>query len=403
MPHRPEFPPKTAHPLAEGIRGLHHSSISTANQRAVLMIVATTPGVTNAEISRLCGLGAQTVSRFLADLENDGLIRRGEVKRGQPGLPATPYYLVYDSVRSLGVSIGWRHCDIVLMDMSGSASAIETIHYDHPAETVFSDIADRWRKMAGTLDDAARGLMKFAGVAVPDDFAGDLRMLGAPEGVPQGWNTHEIARRLSEATGLPFRCYNPGRAAAWAEHAGPGSPWKGDFLYLHIDEVISSGVIVGGTAWRGGSGGAGPQLGRTLAGWRDGEPTRLQDIASLAALRKRDRDEHVRGSEEPAGTDRLFSSPAAEAWLEEAAAALAWAFSNTAMVIGMRHAVLGGPVPRPLLTRLCAAVRERMRVIWPCDCELLAVDVGLAGPAAPAIGASYLPVYEDLFAREPSG
>ena len=97
MPHPPEPPPAPAHPLAEGIRGLHHSSISAANQRAVLMIVATTPGITNAEISRRAGLGAQTVSRFLADLENDGLIRRGEVKRGQPGLPATPYFLIYDS------------------------------------------------------------------------------------------------------------------------------------------------------------------------------------------------------------------------------------------------------------------------------------------------------------------
>lgn len=398
MPHPPEPPPAPAHPLAEGIRGLHHSSISAANQRAVLMIVATTPGITNAEISRRAGLGAQTVSRFLADLENDGLIRRGEVKRGQPGLPATPYFLIYDSVMSLGVSIGWRRCDVVLMDMSGAATAVETIRYEQPGETVFSDVAARWRTLAERFDVARKPRMVVAGVTVPEDLADGLLLPGEAG----GRGTDGVARRLSEATGLPFRGYGMARAAAWAEHGGPGSPWKGDFLYLHIDEVIGSAVILGGVAWRGGKGGVhGPQLGRTLSGGRVGQPTRLQDIASIRALRKRVREERPRA--DAADAETLFSMPAAEAWLEEAATALAWAFSNTAMVIGMRHAVLGGPVPRQVLARLCEAVRDRMRAIWPCDCDIIGVGVGLAGPAAPAIGASYLPIYEALFEREPSG
>jgi hypothetical protein len=96
-----------------GGRGLQHTGLRRANERAVLTLVAFNPGVSNAEISRLSGLAPQTVSAILVDVERAGLITRGQVLRGRRGQPATPIFLKADGRFAIGCEIGWRHMESV--------------------------------------------------------------------------------------------------------------------------------------------------------------------------------------------------------------------------------------------------------------------------------------------------
>jgi len=80
--------------LEARLRGVGPNNIRQSNQRAAMTVLSVAPGASNAEISRLTGLAPQTVSAVLVDLESEGLLLRGQVRRdGGRGQPATPIFL----------------------------------------------------------------------------------------------------------------------------------------------------------------------------------------------------------------------------------------------------------------------------------------------------------------------
>src|SRR6476661_2491037 len=89
-------------------RGTNAAGVRAYNERLVLSLVRRHGGLSKAEISRLCGLSAQTVSVIMRSLEKDGLLIRGERLRGKVGQPSTPMRLNPDAVFSFGVKIGRR-------------------------------------------------------------------------------------------------------------------------------------------------------------------------------------------------------------------------------------------------------------------------------------------------------
>ena len=60
------------------------------NERLVLSLVRHQEGLPKAEIAKLTGLSAQTVSVIMQQLEADHLIGKGEPVRGKVGQPRVP-------------------------------------------------------------------------------------------------------------------------------------------------------------------------------------------------------------------------------------------------------------------------------------------------------------------------
>ncbi|MBN8931857.1 MAG: winged helix-turn-helix domain-containing protein, partial [Rhizobium pusense] len=58
--------------------GANQIGVRAYNERLVLSLVRRHGGLSKAEIARLCGLSAQTVSVIMRSLEKDGLLIRGE-------------------------------------------------------------------------------------------------------------------------------------------------------------------------------------------------------------------------------------------------------------------------------------------------------------------------------------
>ncbi|MET0905948.1 MAG: helix-turn-helix domain-containing protein, partial [Tardiphaga sp.] len=113
-----------------------------ANERAVMTLIGLNPGASNAELARLSGLGPQTTSRIVADLEARELVLRGEVLRGRRGQPATPLFLNPDGAYGIGIEIGWRHFDVLLFAMSGATLASVRRRHDWPDfRTIFAAVA----------------------------------------------------------------------------------------------------------------------------------------------------------------------------------------------------------------------------------------------------------------------
>ena len=97
-------------------RGSNQNGVRLYNERLVLSLIRRHRSLSKVEIARLTGLSVQTASGIVGRLEQDGLLLRRDPQRGRVGQPAIPFTLHPEGALSLGLKIGRRSCDLVLMN-----------------------------------------------------------------------------------------------------------------------------------------------------------------------------------------------------------------------------------------------------------------------------------------------
>lgn len=383
-----------------GGRGLQHHGLRRANERAVLTVIAFNAGVSNAEIARLTGLAPQTVSAILADLEQAGLTSRGDVLRGRRGQPATPIFLRADGAYALGVEIGWRHVEAVLVDLHGQVLARQ--HHDHAfpdASRLATDIASMINTIGMDLPDPQRERLRDLGVAMPTNIAGNLHLVDAPEAQRVLWDKLEIADELGRRTGLAVTTVNDGNAACWAELIASPRPRPADFIYFLISRYIAAGIVGQGTLWEGPSGNS-ANLGSMLVS--DGGE-RLQAahfVASLTALEQRLAEagfavDSTRIDE----WDWAGFGSVLDQWIADSARALARVAFNTTTVIESGLVVVDGIMPASIIARLVTQLKAELQRLPVAAFVPPQVLPGHLGALAPAMGAAQLTLYRRYFSR----
>ena len=118
--------------------GANQSRVRDYNERLVLSLVRRHGSLAKSEIARKSKLSAQTVSVIMRSLEQDGLLLRGEPLRGKVGQPSIPMRLDPDGVFSVGLRIGRRSADLLLVDFLGRERKAISKTFSYP---VPSDVA----------------------------------------------------------------------------------------------------------------------------------------------------------------------------------------------------------------------------------------------------------------------
>jgi len=381
-------------------RGLQHHGLRRANERAVLTIITFNSGVSNAEISRLSGLAPQTVSAILVDLEESGLIARGQVLRGRRGQPATPIFLRADGAYSIGCEIGWRHFEIVLIDLY--AQVLGRIHqdYDFPdARVIAGQVGAAARSLLASLTDEQRARIGGMGVALPSNLVRNLHLVDAPSEQAALWQELDLAEALTRDTGVDVSIHNDGNAACWAELISIPRPRPGDFVYLLISTYIAAGIVGQGTLWEGSTGNS-ANLGSMLVNDGPDSAQVVHSVASINALLAR---LQAAGRPIPAGVPESWDWPSLEPvltqWIEAAASALARVIFNSTAVIESSLAIVDGVMPRPVVERLVSRIGDHLGRLPVTGLVIPPVVIGHLGSLAPAIGAAELPIYKRYFSR----
>ena len=132
-------------------RGTNQSGGRIYNERLVLSIVRHQDGIPKAEIAKLTGLSAQTISVIMQQLEADHLIVKGEPQRGKVGQPRVPFSLNPNGSFSLGLKIGRHRSELALMDFVGEIRETRQISYSYPITTELLSFVE---KMTPELIDA---------------------------------------------------------------------------------------------------------------------------------------------------------------------------------------------------------------------------------------------------------
>ncbi|HEX6145070.1 MAG TPA: ROK family transcriptional regulator [Geminicoccaceae bacterium] len=374
-------------------RGTSQAGMRLYNERLALSLIRRRGSLPKAEIARLTGLSAQTCSVIVKQLEADGLLRKEAPQRGRVGQPSVPFSLDPDGAFSLGLKIGRRSADLVLIDFVGGERARRRQSYRYPEPgPLLGFVGEALPELEGALRPAQRSRIAGLGVAMPWQIWSWQQEIGAPQAVLDQWRDLVVADELGAVCPHPLTVYNDATAACAAELAFGGGGRFRDFLYVFVGSFIGGGVVLDGKLLTGRTGNAGA-LGSMPVPAPDGGLRQLLQQASLFILERR---------LEASGFDprRLEladaawdeASPLVETWLNAAAAAIATAIVSAVAVLDLGTVVLDGGFPPAIRARLGAAVRDALGRLDRQGLSEFELIEGTLGAGARALGGAALPL-----------
>ena len=380
-------------------RGSNHVGMRQFNERVVLQAIRQNGSLPKADLARLTGLTSQTIGLITTRLDEDGLLVRHEPVRGRIGQPSVPLALNPDGAFAIGIKIGRRSTDWLLVDFTGRVRQRKTLDYAFPqADVLLPALRRHMNALRDELADLGPRLVG-VGIAAPLQFGGWHRLLGLSEAQSGAWNRLDLKNEVQAMTELPVSFAKDTSAACVAELvAGRGRDLKG-FLYLFVDTFVGGGLVIDSHLHAGlhGNAGAVASLPLDLARSTASRPEQLLHQASLWELEQRFK---RRGLDTTAAYDeRALQAPFEEetaAWMALAANALAHCIVSGTAFLDLDAIVLDGSFSRPMLQRLLAQTRTALdgyswEGLWPAT-----LLEGSIGPDARALGGALLPLHANF-------
>lgn len=375
-------------------RGSNQLGMRQYNERVVLQALRLHGAVPKAELARLTGLTAQTIGLITTRLEDDGLLLRHDPVRGKVGQPSVPLALDPDGAFAIGIKVGRRSTDALLVDFTGAARKRLAIAYEFPqAQVILPAISQQLRTLRRHLGARAERVVG-VGVAAPFQMGGWHRMLGLSQEEAQRWNDLDLGAEVQALTEWPVSFARDTAAACIAELLlGRGRGIK-SYLYLFVDTFVGGGLVLHSQPHLGvhGNAGAVASLPVTLAS--GGMPDQLVRHASLWELEQEYR-QH--GLDPTAAYDARALEPqwraCTDRWIASAANALAHCIVSGTAMVDVEAAVVDGSLApaalQALIEKTAAALQAyNWEGLWKP-----AVLAGSLGSDARALGGAMLPLH----------
>lgn len=384
---------QSARPLHPG-GGANQLRVRAYNERLVLSLVRRNIGLSKADIARLSGLSAQTVSVIMRALEKDGLLKRGDPVRGKVGKPSIPMALNPDGVFSFGLKIGRRSAELILMDFVGTVRASLNEAYKYPTpDGIRKFVRTSVEQLSGGLSPAQRQRIAGIGIAAPFELWNWVEEVGAPPEDMSAWREVDLIDTIGEIVPFPVFQQNDATAACGAELVFGAGPNYSDFAYFFIGSFIGGGVVLNQALYAGKTGNAGA-FGSMPVPSRSGHPSQLIDQASIFVLEEM----LTREGRDPA---RLWKDPdywhqlgaTLDLWIDHTARGLAIAITSVCSVIDFEAVIVDGGFPKDVCARIVDATRKAMLKLDLQGIATPHIEQGMVGSAARAIGAASLPLF----------
>ena len=383
--------------------GANQSGVRAYNERLILSLLRHYGTLSKADIARKTGLSAQTISVINRGLETDGLVRRGEPVRGRIGQPSVPMALDPDGAFSIGLRIGRRSSDLLLMDFSGAVRAHVKVTYRYPTpERVLDFVGRELARVLGAMPSPMSNRVIGMGVASPFELWNWLDRLGAPAAEMAAWRGFDLPGALQRQTGFDVIIENDASSACLAElSVGKGRQHK-DFAYLYVGSFIGGGIVINHTLQSGVGGNAGAFGSIPMPRSSGDKTTQLIDRASLYLLEA----EIVASGGDPSAlwkqaADWSAFAPQLALWHAEAAPSIATAIVSVVSVIDFPVVIIDGAFPADVKQDLVHRVRSELGAINMQGLAVPHVEAGGAGADARALGSALLPI-SARFLVEPS-
>jgi predicted NBD/HSP70 family sugar kinase len=380
-------------------RGSSQGGLGQYNERVVLQAIRLHGGLPGAEIARITGLTAQTVSLITKRLQAEGLLLRGAPVRGKVGQPSVPLHLDPDGAFAVGIKVGRRNVDVLLVDFVGQVRHRASLDYRYPEpDALLAEIAARLADIRQSLSPAQQARVQGVGMAVPFHLGGWQTLLDMPPEVAARWPGTDLRAAVVALTPWPVTLVKDTSAACVAELVAGRGRSLASFLYVFVDTFIGGGLVLDSHLHAGLHGNAGA-IGSMPLARGQGRPTppQLLQVASLFNLESR---YQASGLDVAAVADeRALQTPwlpHTQAWLQEAGCAMALAVNSAACLLDLETVIVDGSFSRALQAALLAALQQAMDAYNWEGVTRPAVLPGAIGSDARAMGGALLPLHANF-------
>lgn len=376
------------------MRGGDTTGLRAYNERLVMNALLQAGRLSKADIARETGLSGQAASVIVNRLIGDGLLVKHDKVRGQVGQPSTPIAPNPEGAFSLGVKIGRRSVEAILVNLLGAEMGSSRVRYEAPLpERAIPTAMSEAAGMLDRLPPAARDRVVGLGVAMPDEIHAWSTELDLPAGALDGWRNADVAGALGRTTGLPVSLYNDAAAACAAEMIAGTAITSRSALYIYLGTFIGGGVVIDGRLYRGEQANAGAigsmPTGRTT---QDGPPGQLIHSASVFLLEKALVAAGVESSVALADGTGGVANRVFDRWAETATADLSRAVVSALSVIDFQAVVVDGLLPPVWRQRITDRLSDALAGFNRSGLTAATVGAGSIGPMARVLGAAMLPL-----------
>lgn len=397
-----EIEDDTQSSLGDPHRGTNQTGIKLYNERLVLSLIRSNGPLSKGEISRMTGLSAQASSVIMKQLELDGLLVKGEPQRGKVGQPSVPMSLNPEGAFSIGVKVGRRSAELVLMDMAGQKRQMIRAPYNYPSPKVLKAFVQKG--INDILDNMTRlqtARIRGIGMAVPSQMWSWEEEVGAPHEIIESWRAFDLKAEIEQMFDWPVHSYNDATAACAAELTfGEGRKYP-DFLYIFFATLIGGGVVLDGTLYPGRQNYAGSIGSMPVPSSVPGEPPRrLIQCASIFLLE--------RMITQNGGDPSIIWQPSQDwrhlghildEWIEQTTDSLALAIGSAISVIDFHNVVIDGGFPDHVRADVVRLTREKIARLDMQGVAPVEIVEGKIGSEARVLGAASLPLLAE-YARD---
>ena len=375
-------------------RGTSQNGVRIYHQRLALSLIRKHGSLPKAEIAKLTGLSAQTVSVIVRQLEIEQLVIKEKPLRGKVGQPLVPFSLNPDGAYSIGLKVGRHSGDLILLDLTGKIRRKVHRAYHFPTPQKFmAFVTTGLDELLADLTAAQRERISGFGIAAPFELWNWEEEIGASHDVFEAWRDFDIVSEIEKLGNWPVHFSNDATAACAAELLfGKGNQFH-TYAYFFLGYFIGGGVVINGHVFPGRSGYAGA-IGSMPITDPDGRCHQLIHSASLFVLENQLKS---------AGLDpaRLTPSPEywgdvgpeLDVWLDKAARSLATACVATMSVIDFEAIVIDGAMPAEVREQLVARTRQALGAHDLRGLPKFTVEAGSIGSDARAMGAASLSLF----------
>jgi predicted NBD/HSP70 family sugar kinase len=230
-------------------------ALRRANQLRVVEAVRAVGALTQAEIARITGLSAATVSNIVRELRETGTLAVTPTYSGRHR--AQSVSLARRAGMAVAVDFGPSHLRVALGDLGNRILAEEVISYDVAASV------DRGMRRAVWLVETLltqsrvdRSAVTGVGVGFPGRVDAITGEIDSATFLPAWAGTH-LAGELSDRLGLPVHVDNDANLGALGELAKGAGRGCSHLVYLKLSSSVAAGIVADGRLYRGAGGIAG--------------------------------------------------------------------------------------------------------------------------------------------------
>jgi predicted NBD/HSP70 family sugar kinase len=375
------------------LRGTNQIDMRAQNERILLSILRRQGPMAKTDIARMTGLSLQAVSVMMRKLEEDGLLERRDPLRGKVGQPLVPMALAANGAFFLGLKIGRRSTDLMLVDFLGRSVAVERNTYPYPTpDAVMDFVRQALPRICMTLPLVLRSRIAGIGIAIPFQLWNWASYVGAPPADMEAWRHRDIEAEVAALSGLPCWLQNDATSACGAELVFGREDRPSDFLYVFIALFIGGGLVLNGKLHKGPTGNA-AALGPMPVPGPGGKMRQLITVGSLSELETK---LVARGLNATQIWDRAENwqvpDDLRQAWIQAAAEGIAHATLCAAAITELSAVMIDGWLPVDWRVDLTTEVRDCMARMDFTGLDRPTVIEGSVGHLARTLGAAAIPL-----------